>query len=67
MTAVKALQRSPGLTAAVVLAMLTLVEYLVSAGDISGSFLLLTVLAVAKGAIILVSFMHITNVFGAND
>jgi cytochrome c oxidase subunit IV len=66
-TAVKAFQKSPGLMAAIVLGILTLVEYLVSAGDITGSLLLLTVIAVAKGAIILVSFMHIANVFGATD
>ncbi len=67
MTAVKAFQNSPGMMAVVVLAILTLLEYLVSAGEVTGSFLLLTLIAVAKGAIILVAFMHIKNIFGATD
>lgn len=58
---------SPGLRAIVALAVLTLVEYLISAGDIAGSFLWLTVIAVAKAAIILRSFMHLANVFGGEN
>ncbi len=54
--------KSPGLVAAGVLAVLTLLEYFVSVGEITGSFVLLTVIAIAKAAIILVSFMHIRNI-----
>lgn len=63
MTVVRSVRDSPGLVAVAVLAALTFIEYLVSAGDIAGSFVWLTVIAVAKGAIIVVSFMHLKNVF----
>ena len=50
--------------AIVALAILTLVEFLVSAGDLAGAFVVLTVLAIAKAAIILAAFMHLRNIFG---
>jgi len=60
---VKTFKESPGLQAVIVLAALTGLEYVVSAGSVPWSFAWLTVIALAKGAIILISFMHLKNIF----
>ncbi len=63
MTPFQIAQRSPGLTAIGVLAALTLIEYIVSVTDVVGAFTLLAVIAVAKAVIILISFMHLKNLW----
>ena len=60
------LRSSPGFMAIVSLAVLTLIEYLVSTGDVPAARLLIAVIAVAKAAIILVAFMHVRNVLKEN-
>ncbi len=60
--AAKAVERSPGVTAIVSLAVLTAVEFVVSSADISGSLAMLTVIALVKAAVILSAFMHLRNV-----
>jgi hypothetical protein len=60
---VRTLRESPGLRAVIALAALTGLEYVVSAGSVPGSFAWLTIIALAKGAIILMSFMHLKNIF----
>ncbi len=55
---------SPGATTIIVLAVLTLVEYVVSAADMPGSLILLLVIAVAKAYAIVMAFMHLRNILG---
>ena len=56
--------RSPGLTVVVALAVLTVVEYLVSAADVPALLLWLLLFAVGKAAVIVYAFMHLPEVFG---
>ena len=57
------LSAPPGLSVIIALAVLTLVEYIVSVADTPGVFVWLTVIAVAKAAFIVVAFMHVMNIF----
>jgi cytochrome c oxidase subunit IV len=56
--------QSPGFAAVTALAIFTLVEYFVSTADVAGKFFWLTLIVVVKAVIIVISFMHIKNLFG---
>ncbi len=58
------MRESPGFTAIVVLSVLTVIEYFVSAEAVAGAFFWLLIISIAKAAIILVAFMHLRNIFG---
>lgn len=55
------IRSSPGAQILMLLAVLTLLEYFASVGEWSGLFLWLTLIALAKGALIVRSFMHLMN------
>ncbi len=58
------IRESPGMMALLMLAALTVLEYIVSAAEMPGAFVALLIIAIGKGAIILRTFMQIGNVFG---
>jgi len=60
------IRESPGMMALVMLAALTVLEYIVSAAEMPGAFVALLIIAIGKGAIILRTFMQIGNVFGGD-
>jgi cytochrome c oxidase subunit IV len=55
--------QSPGFAAVTALAIFTLVEYLISTADVTGKFYWLAIIAIVKAVIIVISFMHIKNLF----
>ena len=55
---------SPGATAIITLAARTAVEYLVSISGVPAAFLWLTIIAVVKAGVIVMTFMHLMSVFG---
>lgn len=58
------ISESPGFKTIAMLSLLTLLEYIVFTADITGAVALLMVIALIKAAIIVISFMHVKNIFG---
>ncbi|MDW3221054.1 MAG: hypothetical protein R8F63_20815 [Acidimicrobiales bacterium] len=56
------LRESPGAQTVLLLAALTLIEYVASVGEWSGLFVWLTVLGLAKAGLIVRSFMQLMNI-----
>ena len=64
MSPLRKVAASPGATAIIALAALTAVEYLVSIAGVPAAFLWLTIIAVVKAGVIVMTFMHLKSVFG---
>jgi|AP95_1055475.scaffolds.fasta_scaffold317637_2 cytochrome c oxidase subunit IV len=64
MSPLRKVAASPGATAIIALAALTAVEYLVSIAGVPAAFLWLTIIAVVKAGVIVMTFMHLMSVFG---
>jgi len=62
-TSSTALLSSPGFVAIAILAVFTIVEYVLNVTDVPGLDVFLGVIAFAKAAVIITSFMHIKNIF----
>ena len=64
MSPLRKVAASPGATAIIALAALTAVEYLVSIAGVPAAFLWLTIIAVGKAGVIVMTFMQLMSVFG---
>ncbi len=64
MSPLRKVAASPGATAIIALAALTAVEYLVSIAGVPAALLGLTIIAVGKAGVIVMTFMQLMSVFG---